>query len=238
MHQRLLIVGILLGMATGAGAQVGLNASYFKAKDASWYIHSPGDQSAAVALMENGFSLGVNYWFRLKNYRVEFLPELGAGFSETNWTRPDNNSDLTFRHTAINFFFNTQFYLLDIKGDCDCPTFSKEGPTFEKGLFLFLSPGATLLHTRANSATEMADEQTLSFNIGGGIGMDFGVSDFLTITPLLGLRYYPESNLPALEEVKPWLGPNYEFLTTKTLTQYFAGLRVSVRFDYDNRRRR
>jgi hypothetical protein len=237
VNKLLLTCCLLVSFATGISAQIGLNANYFKSQQDTWYLTSSEGQPG-TPIMEKGYAFGINYWFRLKNYRVEFLPELSVGFSEADWTRPDNNNELTFKHTTANFFFNTQFYFLDIKGDCDCPTFSKEGPTFEKGLFLFLSPGLTSLQTKASSATEAADEQTFSVSIGAGIGMDFGISDFFTITPLLGIRYFPDANLPALDAVKPWLGSNHQFVAEESLTQYFAGLRVSVRFDYDKQRRR
>lgn len=236
VNKLLLTCCLLVGFAAGISAQIGLNANYFKNQEASWYITST-DGQPEYPVLDNGYAFGVNYWFRLKNYRVEFLPELSVGFAETEWNGANNNNRISFKHTAANFFFNTQFYLFDIKGDCNCPTFSKEGPTFEKGLFLFLSPGITLLNTKATRATETVQEQALSFSIGGGIGMDFGVSDFLTITPLLGVRYFPDANLPALETVQSWIEPADQIVAEESLLQYFAGLRLSVRFDYDKRRR-
>jgi len=236
VNKLLLTCWLLVGSVAGISAQIGLNANYFKNPEDSWYITSTEGQPEHPVL-DNGYAIGVNYWFRLKNYRVEFLPELSIGFAETEWNGANNNNQITFKHTAANFFFNTQVYLFDIKGDCNCPTFSKEGPTFEKGLFLFLSPGVTLLNTKASRETETADDQVVSLSIGGGIGMDFGVSDFLTITPLLGVRYFPDANLPALETIQSWIEPGDQIVAAESLLQYFAGLRLSVRFDYDKRRR-
>lgn len=237
VNKLLLTCCLLVGFGAVASAQIGLNTSYFKSKEDSWYLAASEDQSG-YPIMEKGYAFGINYWFRLKNYRVEFLPELNAGFANSEWTGTGNNNQIAFKHTSLNFYLNTQFYLLNIKGDCDCPTFSKEGPTFEKGLFLFLSPGVTLLNTKASRDSETVSDQAISFSIGGGIGMDFGISDFLTITPLLGVRYFPDAGLPALEPVKAWIAPADQIVAAETGMHYFAGLRLGVRFDYDKRRRR
>lgn len=238
MTKHLLLTFLAIaGFSIGARAQFGLNAHYFSGDDRAWYLASANNPNT-TPILDKGYAFGLNYWFRLKNYRVEFLPELSAGFAEASWDGASEADKMTFKHTLGSLFLNTQIYFLDIKGDCNCPTFSKEGPTFEKGLFVFITPGVTLWNTKASSAVATSDEQALAFSIGGGIGMDFGVSDVLTITPLLGLRYYPDANFPTLETFADNLPLGDEIVAESSLLQYYAGLRLGFRFDYNNRRRR
>lgn len=75
------------------------------------------------------------------NTRIEFLPELHFAAYQADVI---DLGDLDARF--YSGFLNVNVYLLDLKGDCDCPTWSKSGNTLTKGLFLQLSPGYSLIY--------------------------------------------------------------------------------------------
>lgn len=174
-----------------ANAQFGFNAKYLIPGEDNWpYLTDNGSESSFSRPYDKGWSAGLDFWFRLKNQRVEFLPEL-------NYTQL-SNSDLALieSETRIySFFFNTNLYLWDFNGDCDCPTFSKQGPTLAKGLFIQVSPGVSYWDGNYRDALAQVNDESFSFSIGGGVGFDIGLTDLVTFTPILQARYYPEVKL-------------------------------------------
>jgi hypothetical protein len=162
----------------------------------------------------------VFYWFRLKNRRVEFLPELGYLASL------NNSSDfITTSLQKVQISFNTDFYVFDLEGDCNCPTFSKQGGYFQKGFFLEVSPGMDLQFIDMQNLFFEFDDIALTFRIGLGLGFDFGISDMVTITPTLGINW---SGGPRWYELVDASGGEWIFA---------AGLRAIFRPDYKRRYR-
>lgn len=137
-------------------------------------------------LFGSGYEIGVNYWFRLKNYRIEFLPEVTYAKSKTS-----NLSTLvdaeSHNLTRYNFNMNVQIYPLDFEGDCDCPTWSKDGNLVKKGFYWLLSPGISKnsISTTFSEANGRPDDayDMMTFRMGAGLGLDIGVGDLLTISP-------------------------------------------------------
>ena len=128
---------------------------------------------------ENSLEVAAHYWFRLPKQRVEFQPTVYYA------------SQLSDRPLATNEFgfqFKTNVYLFDLGTDCNCPTFGKQGPQLQKGLFLQLSPGVAFHQFDGQ-------ERATLFTLGGGVGIDFGVSNLVTLTPIAAARY-GVSNLP------------------------------------------
>ena len=135
----------------------------------------------------SGPQIGLTYWFRLKKRRIEFAPELSAAKFKSNF------EEVEFQHQQFSFFFNTDFYIFDLKSDCNCPTWSKDGNLFSKGFFIELSPGVTAFRNKISSELGQNKEGT-EFTIGGGIGagLDLGITDLFTITPIFRYYYFPE----------------------------------------------
>ena len=179
----------------------------------------------AVSLPGNGWQAGIDYWFRLKNVRVEFLPTLAL--SRQTYTL--NSLAAESQVSGLHLFVNTNLYLFDFKGDCDCPTWSKEGPTLEKGFFLQLSPGVSYFDFNLDDISEVASTSALAVSIGAGVGFDIGLSDLLTLTPQASARYYPSVE---------WEGLTQTGATDLTgvqddspLWHYNLGLRLGIRLD-------
>ena len=175
---------------------------------------------------QTGFEVGLDYWFRLKTRRVEFMPEVYFAHSSTDLNQDIFNSA---NLTRVGFNFNAHVYPLDFEEDCDCPTFSKEGPGIQKGFFFHLSPGIAYdLHTMKTDIGDVNESSLLNFKIGGGVGIDIGLTDLLTITPIYTyniffggdweLNTFPE-NIDGLVS------------TNSNSVQHQFGLRIGLRLD-------
>lgn len=149
-----------------------------------------------------GFEVGVDYWFRLKKQRVEFMPELAYSYATTT-INPNKGLD-NVHMSGIHFNFHTQFYALDLEGDCNCPTFSKEGASINKGLFFHFTPGIGYYtagaKTNGNAAIRYGESKKIIFRAGVGVGLDLGVTDMLTITPIISYYFHSKfawDNMPS-----------------------------------------
>ena len=209
-------------------AQFGINGKYL-ATSQSWKASGEPALGEPIDLFDNGWSAGIDYWFRLKNKRIEFLPELN--YTSLSKTFPNT---LSSEASIYSFFFNTNFYLWDMNGDCDCPTFSKQGPTLEKGLFLQLSPGVSYWDIDYGSeGLAVIKDQVLAFSIGAGIGFDLGLTDLVTLTPMANVRYFPKVNPKSELTLTDENGdPIAEAVSISASPLFFsAGLRLGIRLD-------
>lgn len=161
-------------------------------------------------------AFGFDYWFRAKNKRVEFTPEVSYEKYEHRFDRG------SVKHTFYNFGFNVNIYPFDFEGDCDCPTWSKQGDFFSKGFFIQLSPGVSLLQNEySDSHSDSNNENAIVVFFGIGAGLDIGLSDFLTVTPLVRLNYAPSVSWPGFHP------QNRE----SSILQTAVGIRLGLRLD-------
>jgi hypothetical protein len=128
---------------------------------------------------------GIDYWFRLKKYRLEFLPAIHAQYAHES-VSINNEKVGKLNWTVIEFAPVLQFYPFDFKNDCMCPTFSKQGQFFKKGFFINFTPG--IAHSAlSNSAAQISTAQNIFFGR-IGLGIDLGISDLLTLSPSLNYQ--------------------------------------------------
>ena len=178
-----------------------------------------GVEGADPLELENGWEVGLNYWFRLPQKRVEFMPTIYFGTTKFAGAQDQGFSEAGFQ-------FKVNVYPFDFGGDCDCPTFGKQGPHLEKGFFVQLSPGYAL-YMPEDGSIEFENKSGLTF--GGGIGLDIGLSNLVTITPIAGIRY----GFSPIADV-PYTDVNGEpnGIDNPSLTTFQAGLQVSFRLDH------
>jgi hypothetical protein len=124
---------LLMISALSAQAQLGIGGAYLTSSAQHWELRNSGASNPSLQPPGTGYSVGLDYQFRLKKVRIEFAPELNY----SHWSTPETN-DLQTNSNWYSFFFNVRVYPFDLKGDCNCPTFSKRGKTFQKGFFVFL----------------------------------------------------------------------------------------------------
>jgi hypothetical protein len=216
-------------------AQFGLRAKYNNQSYLKWDNNIFKSNSNENQIFNTGYEVGLDYWFRLKKRRVEFMPEITYSTSKTTLNGLHNIDQITL--TGYHFNFHSQIYALDMEGDCNCPTFSKQGPSINKGLFFHFTPGVGYLTsntTPTDNATLQSDEvKSIIFRAGIGIGLDIGINDLITITPIVSYYFHsgvPWENIPTAEAtpVNATANPkNLQFT-----------LRVGFRPDYTKGRRR
>lgn len=230
MYRILFTIVLCFCFSISSWSQVGISANYLSGEADKWEVTPSTSSQNIINLPGAGWQVGLDYWVRLKNLRIEFLPTLAVSQQEEDLSLSFSTLNTSMR--AYHFFLNTNFYLFDFKGDCDCPTFSKQGPSLQKGVFLQLSPGYsafnyTVLDSEAGVSIK---NDNSSISIGVALGLDLGLSDFVTISPMIGARYYPsaEWDALALDTVFNFPAP---IESESSLLQYTAGLRLGFRFD-------
>jgi len=227
-----LVFAALLNSA--AFAQFGINATY-RSNDAPDWEYAKGSSTQSL-LSETTAAIGLDYWIPLKAYRIDFLPELN--FQQLSNTVEVSNIirqfDAQLDNTWLSLFLNTNIYFLDLEGDCDCPTFSKSGGLLQKGLFLQLSPGATWMRNKVEAEGQKADSNDITFSGAAGLGLDIGLSDLITLTPLAGFRYYLPAQWESLAELSNFsdiLDGGGVKSRESSIRQFYAGLRLGLRLN-------
>ncbi|MFK7810836.1 MAG: hypothetical protein AB8F74_23715 [Saprospiraceae bacterium] len=241
MKKLAIIFCCFLFTVTTLQAQYGISVGYKSMNASSWenlinnYNLSNPDED--ISPMRNGTAFGVDRWFRLKNYRVEFTPQLMYSRFSLGWTDLQR-VDFDMATNMYSFAFNTNFYALDLEGDCNCPTFSKDGNLFSKGLFFQVSPEVFYMNNRFKKDNEKNSTHEVGFGIGIGMGLDIGLSDFMTLTPFVRYSYYPDVEWKDLNlrlaDNEP---PNSDSADSNTtdMVQLYFGVRVGFRFDELNK---
>lgn len=214
-------------------AQFGINAGYQVNQIDGWVLNTNG---TSAEISGNGLSLGIDYWFRLKDKRIEFLPELNySSFESVLFQNNGVIDEIGFNIDFFSFYFNTNIYLLDLLNDCNCPTFSKQNDFFKKGFFIQVSPGLTLPNFEYTN-TQESQTGSLQANIGLGLGLDIGLTDLVTLTPLIRARYQPNvkwnASFPDPNDLSnPDVNPPMIATPEANIWQYYAGIRLGIRLD-------
>lgn len=200
-------------------SQLGFNFRYGQMNPELWE-----EQASRTDIYNSNLDFGIDYWFRLKEYRLEFAPEIYYSTSSSN----DNEHN--FSKQDFGIAFNTNFYIFDFIGDCDCPTFSKDGNFFSKGFFLSIAP---LYELQNRKVVAVEGEQELkvnysNFGLSLGAGVDIGLTDLVTLTPYVRYKLVPRSKWEGLGEYfdsnladDPFLNRYLQF-----------GIRIGLRPDY------
>ncbi len=220
--QRYIILSILTFSFLIVQAQFGI-AAVFTAPQTSFADGNFED------FLDDGLEFSANYWFRLKEKRIEFLPTVSyAKYNYTDLSLQGEEPIFPASYQEIGFQLHTRIYPFDFGTDCDCPTFGKQAPALEKGFFLQLSPGVSWLEdTNSIAPADQALEQKASAvlpTIGLAVGLDFGLSNLVTISPIAGVRYAIGDAPNALEYVvAPQNNDKYG--------KFFAGIHLGIRLD-------
>lgn len=191
-----------------ASAQIGIRAGYDQNSYDGW------SDAVGMDILTTGNTVGIDYWFRLKKRRIEFMPELSYSSAKSSALLVSRD-DVTAN--SFNFFFNTHFYPMDFEEDCDCPTFSKDGTLISKGFFFHLAPGIGFYTVDDGGGM---DESIIAYKFRGGVGLDIGLNDFLTLTPMVGYTFTPKLD---------WIGlSDLEGQVSSTETKLNFGIRVGI----------
>lgn len=208
---------------TSLHAQIGIYTDYLsQAQTSDWTNANPNN---TIDFIGSGIEAGVNYQIKFRDIRIELRP--GLAYSQQQQDFSLAGIATSTKVSAIQAEVGARIYPLDLEGDCDCPTWRKEGPTLEKGLYFELASGMS----RYDFEVEQKDLSTYNSNslawfITGGIGFDIGINDLLTITPQASLRYYPGVEWETLNKI--------DALTTtpldSELIQYSFGIQLGFNY--------
>jgi len=174
---RYFLLLLLFSCSTTAFAQFGITA-YANFNNDQVNVPEPGVNEFLDYKV--GSEVALHYWFRLPKKRIEFQP--------TVFYAAAKSTNEVLNLTEIGVQFKTNFYLFDFGTDCNCPTFGKQGPSLQKGLFLQLTPGYSFYNLKSTTPL-IRDLPANGFTLGGAVGIDFGISNLVTITPIAGFRY-------------------------------------------------
>ena len=218
-----------------SSAQFGISARYSKNSVKEWNNTYQSIANEDLSLFDSGIEIGLNYWFRLKNYRVEFLPEITYTQAETTNLSASVDA-ISHKLSSISFNANVQIYPLDFEGDCDCPTWSKDGNIVKKGFYWLLSVGLSqyTVATEIPQTLERSIEDVsgLTPRVGAGLGLDIGLGDLLTISPFA--IYYLNVGSNAWDNQALAYNSSADLLTdnSASINQLQLGLRFIFRPDY------
>ena len=216
-------------------AQFGFSAKYNSNSYGSWNDFHQQVLNSSDKAFSSDIEISANYWLRLKDKRIEFLPEVFYDLtSNETFNIPDIvGADHSLQKMGFNF--NTHIYFMDLANDCDCPTFSKDGGGLEKAIHLILSPGVVYAKNEVDimNSDDVFDSNSLAFKFGAGLGFDIGFSDLLTITPFFTINYSTSYNSDALREMMLNYYAFSSFAPEDTSNfQTQVGIRIGLRPDY------
>ncbi len=230
MKYKLLLLFVLIALYSEA--QVGLRIGYGKSNFEQWKIEANQIvRDDLISFLENSANVGIDYWFRLKKRRVEFLPQIGY----TSYAK-SNVRNIEYAASTFDFYFNTHVYILDLEEDCNCPTFSKQGNIIKKGFFLHVAPAIKAFNVTGKSSIATSKINEFGFGLKFGAGLDIGINDFVTITPIANYE---------VTSMLPWQGLNTLVTATETpnnitsnYSRLFFETRLGFRFDNDSKFKR
>lgn len=226
--KRLIIFTFFIFATNAVSAQFGLHAGVRLNADNNWKQYFPNSE-----FLENGYSVGIDYWFRLKNRRVEFTPELAfTNFQQEIITSLDDA--VMAKSRVYSLLLNTNIYFLDLDNDCNCPTWSKSNDLIKSGLFLQLTPGVNYFQNSLEYSSESSSVSNYVFSLGAGLGLDIGLSNLVTITPKVGFHYLFNASWNDLSLLSETPVPIDKAGETTDLKQFYAGLRIGIRLDKRN----
>lgn len=153
---RLMLMLLFCFLGSNLNAQVGLSYGYIQQEHTAWdqILLEKGIISTEETFLSEGHRLSLEYWLRLPKQRIEFYPELNVSLQESSFSDELSSHQTNFQAITYGLDLKTQIYFLDFKGDCDCPTFSKNEPIVKKGIYLLLSPGAYIQNRNFNSVSQ------------------------------------------------------------------------------------
>ena len=196
------------------------------------YLIGQSETLDSLFIGQDGMQASLEYGFRLKQKRLEFHPGLGYRFT---W----NKDAFEGYFNSLDLDLNTSIYPFDFAGDCHCPTFSKDGELFKKGFFIELSPGLTYQTLTRDFWADFVDHEPIKssqllFKIGASVGLDIGISEQLTLTPVLSWTKIGTGNWDNFQRDNPFLEKT---ITLDDQSYLGAGLRLVYKPDPKRRRR-
>ncbi len=238
MRYSFLMLLTLFSISQGI-SQFSLTYNY-NINDSKWTYLNENQGNILEEAHDVSHEIGLSYWFKLKEKRVEFHPGFSYSRSSDIQENVADGSNYNYQWSSYFIQMPIHLYPLDFEGDCNCPTFSKEGGFFKKGFFVYVNPAVgyhqfdSKLDYYSFSNIFAAESKNTGINtrISAGLGLDIGIGDLLTITPSIGFAYAT----PLAWELIDVIGESFDELqpteNTASYTQWMPGIRLTFRPDY------
>jgi len=228
---RSIFFSLFFFLMIGLSAQTGFTGGYFNQTFPAWETVVLGNQRSEQ-LLSNGFSAELDYRITpIKNYRVEIYPAIAYQKASSEHLT-SNSTQLNFDWQLYDFSLKSNFYLLSMEADCDCPTFSKQAGLLEKGFFIQIAPGiahysGSLENNRISSTTTSG----LLFKVGAGVGLDIGLTEMINLSPVVKYQHFFGASWEGLTESliisEPDISPDDK--DQSDVRQFYAGVRLGIR---------
>jgi hypothetical protein len=197
-------------------AQLGVSIGYGWGNAPDWQMDlltPPGE----------GVLLGLEYALPIKQLRMELVPGLALSRLSTPEILGINTTS-----TGYSAHLLWRIYPFDLQGDCNCPTFSRQGNLLQKGIWLAALGGVTAMDNRINFdlLQGVSVRRTLNVLVGVQAGIDLGLSERLTLSPFLGYNYLPDVAWPELSTL---LAPEL-LVTAPAVESAVSTIQLGVRF--------
>ncbi len=215
---------LLLIGANISYSQFGINIRYLSNDFNEWSDITT--EFSGGPIWENNVELAVDYWFRPEEIRTEYYVEGTLGLASTS--QGSRQYDLT----TFGLGIRSHVYIFDFRGDCDCPTFTKEGGLFKKGFFLQYGVGTAFW---LKNADPDPDHNNLAIDLHAGAGFDIGVSDLLTVSPYVSYHYIPNVHYDGF--IQSHDITDMEADNRTSVTRFRVGVRIGFRPDFLQERR-
>lgn len=237
-------VFILFFTISSSFAQTGFNVAYFSQSVPEWESTVFGTRSNEN-LLSSGYSAELDVRIAsLANYRVDFYPTLSYNASKYDSGALDFDSKtFNFDLKQYEFSIKTNIYVLSMEADCDCPTFSRDAGILEKGFFIQIAPGLSYFQSEAIGTifdpissiiepTLISEGSGLNFKLGLGMGVDIGISDYITISPIIKYNRYFNANWEGLsDKIAIFNQSDVSTGNDKTgISQFYGGVRLGIKF--------
>lgn len=200
--KKIIILALILGTYSVLIAQISFTTNYAVMSSRGWeeIISVHLEEEQAIHLNSTAFRLG--YAFQFKNLNVEFMPEAHFARFHQRFEENIGFNAHQFSNTVIGLDLVGHIYFLDIKSDAKLPAVQRKGSFLKKNLFLRTSVGVQ--HFDANYRPPSDGSTFFLFSTwnnawvataGLGLGLDIGLSDFLTVSPIVEFNFAkPEKN--------------------------------------------
>lgn len=234
--KRFLFVLSFFIFSLSANAQFSFATKYSLNSYSDWESELESLNYPTSQFLDNGLEYELAYWFRLKNKRIEFIP--GLSYQKNSY---DSMETIDWDKTSFYLNLTAVIYPMDLEGDCNCPTWGKDGDLISKGFFIGISPSIGT-HTMTSSFTNLTnpdlpeessfDSKQISFRIGAVTGLDIGINKWITLTPQAHLFYTPGLEWEGLSDILEYRSPNTQETVKSSITEIQPGLKLTFRPDY------
>jgi hypothetical protein len=190
--KRLWAICLLLLPVIGKG-QLGGYVGYGMSSAPAWQMELLG-VGRAEPPGKGGF-MGLEYELPIAKLRMALVPGLQLARLST--------PEIVGVHTRSSWYsalLQWRIYPMDIRGDCNCPTFSRKGSIIKKGLWMGAAAGLTAMDNRImfDQLQGVRIQRSLSYQAVLTAGLDLGLSDHLGVSPFIALTYFPKVSWTAL----------------------------------------